>query len=83
VFTPGEIKHVCAILKIIMLGNIMKRSADRTMGNNPIDETRFLESVAKRAYFYYVNSASTHGNDLEHWLKAEQQTLAESRRRKL
>jgi hypothetical protein len=53
------------------------------MGNNPIDETRFLESVAKRAYFYYVNSASTHGNDLEHWLKAEQQTLAESRRRKL
>jgi hypothetical protein len=49
-------------------------------------ETRpdtFLDSIEKRAYFLYLNSAASHGHDLEHWLVAEKQTNSERRWRKL
>jgi hypothetical protein len=51
---------------------------------DPAPETAaFVDSIAKRAYFLYLNSAAPHGQDLDHWLLAEKQTNCERRRRKL
>ena len=44
------------------------------------EETAFSPSadeVARRAYFCYVNEGSLPGHDVQHWLKAEAQLLAE------
>jgi hypothetical protein len=41
------------------------------------------DQIAKRAYFIYLNSAARHGDELEHWLLAEQQTQSERQRRRL
>jgi hypothetical protein len=36
--------------------------------------------VADRAYTHYLNQGSQHGNDIEHWLNAESELLAERSR---
>jgi hypothetical protein len=44
------------------------------------DETKFVpapEEVARKAYFTYVNQGSADGNDVQHWLAAEQEVIAE------
>jgi hypothetical protein len=38
----------------------------------------FAEQVAHRAYFLYMDSAPSHGHDVEHWLLAEQQIRAQA-----
>jgi hypothetical protein len=35
------------------------------------------DEVARRAYFTYVNEGSRPGHDVQHWLEAEKQLLAE------
>ena len=35
------------------------------------------DEVARRAYFSYVNEGSPHGRDVQHWLAAEAELLAE------
>lgn len=35
------------------------------------------DEVARRAYFTYVNQGSPPGRDVQHWLEAEAQLLAE------
>jgi hypothetical protein len=35
------------------------------------------DEVARRAYFTYVNEGSPPGRDVQHWLEAEEQLLAE------
>jgi hypothetical protein len=35
------------------------------------------DEVARRAYFSYVNQGSPPGRDVQHWLEAEAQLLAE------
>jgi len=35
------------------------------------------EEVARRAYFTYENEGSLPGHDLQHWLAAETQLIAE------
>ena len=35
------------------------------------------DEVARRAYFTYVNQGSLPGRDVQHWLEAESQMLAE------
>jgi len=35
------------------------------------------DEVARRAYFSYVNQGSLPGHDVQHWLEAEAQLLAE------
>jgi hypothetical protein len=35
------------------------------------------DEVARRAYFSYVNEGSLPGRDVQHWLEAEAQLLAE------
>jgi Protein of unknown function (DUF2934) len=44
------------------------------------NETDFVPSpdeVARRAYFSYVNQGSPSGHEVQHWLAAEAQLLAE------
>jgi hypothetical protein len=48
-----------------------------------LDPDRVRENIAKRAYFMYLNSAESHGDDLKHWLAAEEQTHSERKRRRL
>jgi hypothetical protein len=35
------------------------------------------DEVARRAYFTYVNQGSQQGHDVQHWLQAEAQLIAE------
>ena len=35
------------------------------------------DEVARRAYFTYVNEGSLDGHEVQHWLKAEAQMIAE------
>jgi len=49
------------------------------LGPSP-EETAFVPSpdeVARKAYFNYVNQDSLPGHDVQHWLEAEAQLLAE------
>jgi hypothetical protein len=44
------------------------------------DETKFIPSpdeVARKAYFTYVNQGSGNGKDVQHWLAAEKELIAE------
>ena len=42
-----------------------------------VDYTPAVDEVARRAYFNYVNQGSLPGHDVQHWLDAEAQLLAE------
>ena len=42
-----------------------------------IDVAPSADEVARRAYFSYVNQGSLPGHDVQHWLEAEAQLLAE------
>jgi hypothetical protein len=44
---------------------------------NPIDFTPSPEEVSRRAYFSYVNTGSLPGHEVQHWLKAESELIAE------
>jgi hypothetical protein len=44
---------------------------------NEISFTPSPDEVARRAYFAYENERSQPGHDVEHWLKAEADLLAE------
>ncbi len=47
------------------------------------DEISFVpstEEIARRAYFTYVNQGSLSGHEVQHWLEAEAQLLAERKR---
>jgi hypothetical protein len=44
------------------------------------DETKFVPSpdeVARKAYFAFVNQGSGDGKDVQHWLAAEKELIAE------
>ena len=42
-----------------------------------IDFTPSPDEVARRAYFSYVNTGSLPGHEVQHWLKAEADLIAE------
>ncbi|MEJ0090047.1 MAG: DUF2934 domain-containing protein [Limisphaerales bacterium] len=45
-----------------------------------MDERNFVPSpdeVARRAYFSYVNQGSSSGHEVQHWLAAEAELIAE------
>ncbi len=44
---------------------------------NKINFTPSPDEVARRAYFSYVNQGSLPGCDVQHWLKAEADLIAE------
>jgi len=47
------------------------------------EEINFVPSpdeVARKAYFSYVNQGSSSGHEVQHWLAAEQELIAERNR---
>ncbi len=44
---------------------------------NEVDFVASAEEVARRAYFNYLNQGSLPGQDVEHWLAAEAEVIAE------
>jgi len=51
--------------------------ADPAQGQDEIDLAPSPEDVSRRAYFSYVNQGSVPGHDVQHWLEAETQLIAE------
>jgi hypothetical protein len=47
------------------------------LNQNKMDFAPSPDEVARRAYFSYVNQGSLPGHDVQHWLEAEAQLLAE------
>jgi hypothetical protein len=47
------------------------------LNKNEADFTASADAVARRAYFNYVNEGSLPGHDVQHWLKAEADLIAE------
>jgi len=48
-----------------------------TFNANEIDFTPAPDEVARRAYFTYVNQGSPDGHEVQHWLQAEAELIAE------
>lgn len=55
-------------------------SAVADPNKNAIDFAPSPDEVARKAYFSYVNEGSRPGRDIQHWLEAEAQLLAERNR---
>jgi Protein of unknown function (DUF2934) len=54
-----------------------------TLEQNAKAFTPSPDEVARRAYFAYVNEGSAPGHDVQHWLEAEAQLLAERNRTRI
>jgi hypothetical protein len=52
-------------------------TAAADINQNGIDFALSLDEVARRARFSYVNRGSPQGHEVQHWLEAEAQLLAE------
>jgi antirestriction protein ArdC len=46
-------------------------------GQNEIDFVPSPDEVARKAYFSYVNQGSSQGHEVQHWLAAEAELIAE------
>ena len=55
-------------------------AAAANLDQGGIDFAPSPDEVARRAYFSYVNQGSLPGHDVQHWLEAEAQLLAERNR---
>jgi hypothetical protein len=53
-------------------------TAAEDLNQNKIDFVPSADEVARRAYFSYVNQGSLPGHDVQHWLEAEAELIAES-----
>lgn len=47
------------------------------LNQSRMDFALMADEVARRAYFSYVNNGSRPGHDVQHWLVAEAELLAE------
>jgi len=52
-------------------------AAAAAMNPDEINFTPAPDEVARRAYFSYVNQGSRSGHEVQHWLKAEADLIAE------
>jgi hypothetical protein len=52
-------------------------TAAAALSQNEIDFTPSADEVARRAYFSYVNQGSLDGHEVQHWLAAEAELIAE------
>ena len=52
-------------------------AAVANLNRNEIDFVPSPDEVARKAYFSYVNEGSLPGHDVQHWLSAEADLLAE------
>jgi hypothetical protein len=59
------------------LPNPSRQTPAANLDLTPKDFALASDEVARRAYFSYVNQGSPPGRDVQHWLEAEAQLLAE------
>ena len=52
-------------------------TAAAALNQNEINFTPSPDEVARRAYFSYENQGSLPGHEVQHWLKAEAELIAE------
>jgi hypothetical protein len=52
-------------------------TAAAASNQNEINFTPSTDEVARRAYFSYENQGSLPGHDVQHWLQAEAELIAE------
>ena len=52
-------------------------TAAADLNQNEIDFAPSPDEVARKAYFSYVNEGSLPGHDVQHWLEAEAELIAE------
>lgn len=57
--------------------NVSRQIPAANLKQNPGDFAPSTDEVARRAYFSYLNEGSPPGRDVQHWLEAEAQLLAE------
>jgi hypothetical protein len=57
--------------------------APAALNSNEADFTPSPDEVARRAYFTYVNQGSLDGHEVQHWLKAEAELIAERNRTRI
>jgi len=50
------------------------------LNQNEIDFVPSPDEIARRAYFSYVNQGSQPGHEVQHWLEAEAELIAERNR---
>jgi Protein of unknown function (DUF2934) len=54
-----------------------RSAATEELNQNEIDFAPSADEVARRAYFSYVNQGSLPGREVQHWLAAEAELIAE------
>jgi hypothetical protein len=54
-----------------------KQNAALELNKNQTDFAPSADEVARRAYFSYQNQGSLPGHDVQHWLEAEAELVAE------
>jgi len=69
--TNNEIARIQKPMRVSHSAAAMESNPAQTGLAVPADE------VARRAYFCYVNQGSRPGHDVQHWLEAEAQLVAE------
>ena len=57
--------------------NTLSLVATEDVDQNEIDFVPAADEVARRAYFSYVNQGSLPGHEVQHWLAAEAELIAE------
>jgi Protein of unknown function (DUF2934) len=58
----------------------LRSTATQELSQNEINFVPSPDEVARRAYFSYVNQGSTSGHEVQHWLAAEAELIAERNR---
>jgi Protein of unknown function (DUF2934) len=58
----------------------LRSTATQELNQNEINFVPSPDEVARRAYFSYVNQGSTSGHEVQHWLAAEAELIAERNR---
>jgi hypothetical protein len=56
------------------------RPVAAAMSQNETDFVPSPDAVARKAYFTYVNQGSSQGHEVQHWLAAEAELIAERNR---
>jgi len=55
----------------------LRATAAEDLNPSSVDFVPSPDEVSRKAYFTYVNQGSLPGHDVQHWLEAEAQLLAE------
>jgi hypothetical protein len=63
--------------------NASRQTPAANLAKDATDFAPSADEVARRAYFSYMNEGSPPGRDVQHWLEAEAQLLAERNRTRI